>query len=484
MSTGPLLGELRPPSVRHRVALARIATAAAGLIFLALAVTRRLNFDESLALRAGWLDLAGEPSSPAFLMPWTLLAGAVGHLFADPGAVFVTLRIFAAGGVVAAFAFALRAAGLGAGGSAIAAWLALSNAAFATHGLEFRYDAAVLILLLLGYEAIVHERSPLLVGALAGTLALHHLKGAFFASALLLVATAMSANRRSTTITAAGGAIAAGLIWCGLLLPLGLLGRYAESLGTFFHLARESARAPLIETLGPALLRDLPWWLLVLTTLASTVFGGRPSEREPCELAALSLACAGVAFWLLHPHAWAYLAALPSALLAIQSARLLGSGAVSWRVPTVALAVGLLLQQLSMAAPPLDHLSRAFSAPMEPEAALLRGLRAELLPDDAILDPSGMAYFGRPCTREWYLDSLYAERLQRGEWMADLGSGLVPTCTLALNTYRMLALPPAALLQLRSNFVLMPSGILVPPERAADLSALPALARREIESFW
>ncbi len=59
--------------------MAFVAAVLAGALFVGLALTRRLNFDEALALRAGWLDLAHIPAEPAFLMPWTLFAGAVGH---------------------------------------------------------------------------------------------------------------------------------------------------------------------------------------------------------------------------------------------------------------------------------------------------------------------------------------------------------------------------------------------------------------------
>jgi hypothetical protein len=63
--------------------------------FLLFALTRRLNFDESLALHAGWLSFNGVPAQPFFYMPFSLVLGWLAPLIEDPGRLFVTLRLAA-----------------------------------------------------------------------------------------------------------------------------------------------------------------------------------------------------------------------------------------------------------------------------------------------------------------------------------------------------------------------------------------------------
>jgi hypothetical protein len=457
--------------------------AAAGALFLALAWTRRLNFDESLALRAGWLDVAGEPSAPAFLMPWTLLAGAVGHLLDDPGAVFRLLRMIAAGGVAVAFASALSAAGVGGLRFAAAAWLAVANAAFATHALEFRYDAAVLILLLVAFRIVAREGSPALLGAVAGVLALHHLKGAYYAAGVAVVLALLSTARRRDLGRFAAGFAGAVAAWAVVLAPLGLLDRWGESLRTFYALAG-SERAPVAETLGPVLRRDLAWWLFVLVALAAAASSRHRSARDRRDLAALALAGLGVGFWVVHPHAWAYLAAVPVPFLLVAALRALPGTPRDWRAPAVAAAAGVALQFASGAQPPLSHVARAFSSPMAQEVAMLRELRAELRPDDRVLDPSGVVYFVPPCVEQWYVDSLFVERIAGGDWMRGFAEGVAPHCTLALSTYRLSALPPQARASLREQFAALPSGLAARRDRPLrrELVSLPGDGR--VESFW
>lgn len=467
---------------RHLVA--KFLTAVAGAIFLALAVTRRLNFDEALALRAGWLDLAGEPSAPAFLMPWTLFAGTVGHLLSDPGAVFVCLRLVAAGGLMYAFVVAMRAAEVSPPGVAAVAWLALANAAFATHAIEFRYDAAVLILLMVAYRMLAAGTSPLALGAIAGVLALHHLKGAFYAVGVGAILLLLSTDRRRDLGRFVAGAGTALATWTLLLLALGLLKRQAESLATFFSLAAVSERAPLMATLGSVLRRDLAWWLLVLVAICRVLMLHRDERTERRDLVALSLAALGIGFWLVHPRAWAYLAALPVPFLLLIVARTFGQGWRNLRWPTIAAASGLALQLASGAAPLFGHLPRAFAASMRAEVEMLRQLRIDATPADRILDPSGVVYFVPPCTEQWYLDTLFADRTAAGEWMRELQFDLPADCTLALDTYRLSALPPNARRALGSGFRRLASGLAVRRDRPLRPQAESVSGSGSVESFW
>lgn len=464
--------------------IAPLVTGLAGAAFVGLALFRRLNFDESLALRAGWLDLAGEPAAPAFLMPWTLLAGAVGHALADPGAVLICLRALAAGGVAAAFVIAAHALGLSGARLATASWLALANATFLTHALEFRYDAAVLALLLLGTRELVREGSRIPLGALAGLLALHHLKGLYYAVGLVALQLLLSGVRRRALRELLLGAVGVLAAWVALLASLGLLSRFVESIHTFLSLAGGGRRAPVTEALGPVLLGDLAWWLAVLVALALGVRRRGLSQQGASVVVPAALAALGVAFWLVHPHAWAYLAALPVPFLVFASVPRMAEDPRARTWTAAAYGLGMLLQTVATAASPLGYVGRALAAPMAPDVALLRGLREEVAPEDRILDPSGIVYFVPPCVEEWYLDTLFVDRVRAGTWMAELARGLPPRCTVALATYRLNALPRAAREALAREFVPLASGLAVRRERPVDRSLFELPGDGRVESFW
>ena len=361
----------------------------------------------------------------------------------------------------------------------------MANAAFAAHALEFRYDAAVLILLLIAYRLIVLGGGPFALGAVAGVLALHHLKGLFYAVGVAALFLLLSAGRgRGDLRRFAAGAVGALAGWLALLLPLGLLGRFVESLRTFYSLATGSVRAPLIETLGPVLRRDLAWWILVLAAIARVAWRrrGEPSDRR--HLAALALAALGIGFWLVHPRAWAYLAALPVPFLLVVASRALERGGNELRWLATAAAAGVLLQVASASPPPFTHIASAFAAPMAAEVAMLRELRHDLRPDDRVLDPSGVVYFVRPCVGEWYIDTLFLDRIAAGTWMGTLGEGIPAACTLALVAYRLNALPRAARDALGREFLPLASGLGLRRDRSVSREAAEVPGNGRVESFW
>ena len=151
------------------------------------AATRRLNFDESLALRAGWLIVEDIPGSPDFYMPWTWALGQLAHLVDDPRWVFLSARMFVATTVVVSLVWAVaqtRAAFVTACGAVA---LTFVQVAFAVHGYEFRYDSAILIGWLAGFGLVVRGRRSdyAILGICAAWIAAHHVKGGLFAVGLL-----------------------------------------------------------------------------------------------------------------------------------------------------------------------------------------------------------------------------------------------------------------------------------------------------------
>jgi hypothetical protein len=460
--------------------------------FLALAALRRLNFDEALALRAGGLELAHAHAAPAFVMPLTLAFGAAGRWIADPGTLFLVLRLTVAAGLLALLVAAFVALGLGGARLAVAIAFTLCQASFVTHALEFRYDAAILCALLLLAIALGRRSRPRpwLAGAAVAVLTLHHLKGLFLAALLVPWVVLRLRSARGGTARWAGGVAATLALWSVVLGGLGLGERWLETLRQFVTLAGNVTRVPFQVALGPAMTESLAWWAIALWALVVTLWRrGVPEDTDGSSGTALALAAAALVFVLVHPHPWPYMLALPAPFLAaIVAGRLpsLGGGArrvLSWVACGV---VAVAVQAVATGRPPWDPWTRALAAPRAPEVATLRRLRAASGPGDRVLDPSGLVYFLPPCSEDWYTDTLFAERAAAGRWMQALASGIPADCTCALHTYRLGALPAAARDDLQRDFVLLASGVALrrgDPRLAKLAEPVPGLSGR-IESFW
>lgn len=463
-------------------ALALALALASALSLLALSLTRRLNFDEPLALRAGWLALEGIDARPAFVMPWTLWLGALGHLLADPGAVILAGRLSALLLVGGAFGLAARAAGLGRLGVALAVILCVGQASFIVHGLEFRYDAAILGGLLLGLAALLRAspRADLALGAVAGWLALHHLKGAFFAAALLIIAGAARGRGLSLRRVGLGLGLAA-LTWAGLLSALGLWGAWGRSLDEFIGLAG-SGRSDPVEALLWVLRRDLGWWLLVLAGLLTLALR-RPRPLDERILLALGLVAAG--FPLLHPRPWSYMLALPAPFFALLLARVgegLPAGRARWAALGVVGIAGIVQDYQGGAI--WTQLRRGLRADGQEAVACMRVARAELDPGLEVFDPSGLLWFARPCVPDWYLDTLFAQGLADGSWMPELSAGLPTQCAVVVQTYRLNMLSDELRAALAAERVAVGPLWLLPDEPRLDgLRARPELERLSLESY-
>ncbi len=476
------------------------ALALLALGFAAAALGRRLNFDEALALRAGWLLVQEIPAAPPFAMPMTWLLGLLGSAIEDPGTVLLLARLAVLAALVPATAWALTAARRPAT-AALAAVLTLSQATFVVHAPEFRYDAALLVGWLVAYRLLLdgRPRSHLHLGAVAGWLAAHHLKGLYFALCLLLVAALAALARRGgrgrrLAHLLAGLAAALGL-WIGLAALLGLGDELAAVYRTFFGLAAgASERLAPWESLAGTLRRDTVWWLGALLAVVATVWrlaaGGARRLLERRDSWTLAFALLPLGFLFLHPHPWAYMLTLPAPFLALLMAERLAEAAArpSPRWVAAALAVVLVLQWAATRATPWQVYLDALAAPRGPQVETLRLLRARALPGDRIFDPSGMAYFVDPCIGEWYLDTLFREPARRGLWMSELERVDLASCNWLLNTYRVRMLPERLERRLAGSFVLLEGGgglaLHHEDPRLAGEPPGPGLAHRELTSFW
>lgn len=473
-----------------RLALGVAGALAAG--FVLLAPWRRLNFDEALALRAGMLELSRADTAPAFVMPWTLLIGALGRTIDDPGLLFATARLVTVLAVLGALLAAFTRSGLSAERLGAAIAVTLIQGAFVSHGFEFRYDAAVL-LGVLGLTAALadpEDPRPWLAGVALGWLGLHHVKGLFFAGLLGLWCLLALRRRQGGMIRCAAGIGGVLALWLGLLSALGLSARWLGTLSEFGALSREVTRMPVSGSLGPVVARDLAWWLLVTGGLFATMWQARHGGLRSGERALLIPAAVALLFVVVHPHAWAYMLALPAPFLAGLVALRWPENGLRSRVARGWLAVvalGLMVQAGPLRRSPLAPWRSALAAPAAPVVESLRALRAVALPGERVLDPSGLVYFLPPCTREWYVDGLFAERVEKGTWMTELSAGVPPGCTWVAGTYRLQGVPPAALAGVRNDFRFFPSGVGLryPDPAGARRSSLEPLAiEAALNNYW
>ena len=392
---------------------------------------------------------------------------------------------------------------LAAGGRAVtgplAAALVLSQATFVVHGLEFRYDWAILVGWLLAYRLVLRRRPRDFVwlGLLVAWLAAHHLKGVYFAVSLtVLAAAAASAEERCRRhlVRLAAGLAGGLLLWVAGSALLGFGDDLGTVYATFFRLAAgaESSVAPWESLAGP-LRRDAVWWLGALLAVIATIWRLPRRRRELIagrDLWTLGFALAPLGFLVLHPHPWAYMLVPPAPFLALLMAERLADAAPrpAPALTAGALALVLALQWAATRSSPWQEYFDALAAPRERQVATLRLLRERQIEGDRIFDPSGLAYFIRPCIREWYLDTLFEEPAARGLWMGELRQLDLAECPWMLNTYRLRMLPDDLEARLGGAYVLIDGGgglaLHVDDPRLAATASWPGLAHRELLSFW
>ncbi len=472
-------------------AIVLAASLAAALVFAAS--LRRLHFDEALVIRSGWLLTGHVPASPPFAMPATLAAGAAARWIEDPGALFLALRLLTSVSVLAALAWAARRACASAGQAAAAVCLTLLSYAFVAHGVEFRYDAAILVGLLVAFGLVVRARDGdfALLGGVAAFVAAHHVKGLLLGAAVLAfgVARGWGDRRRLVRLLAGAGVVAAA--WLAIAAACGILPEVFATDLVFSRLGASTARLwPWQSSMATTFVRDLAFWLAAFAAAIGAILElvrrRPPGWREDVDVWALLFLIVTLGFPFVHPMPWPYMLALPAPFAAI----LLARRGAAWargraRLPAlaaVAAAVGF--QTFAARSPVGAAYWISLASPREPEVEALRLLRRVASPSERVFDPSGMAYFLPPCTRDWYIDSLFREGAREGTWMAEVPALDPAACPWVLFTYRVDMLPYASKVRLAAGWERRAWGLGL---RRGDprLSQLPPPRRGdEITTFW
>jgi len=482
------------PARRGRAGAAVTCAAVLAFAFLAVGAVRRLHFDEALVLRAGWLLTGRIPASPPFAMPATLAAGAAARAIADPGALFLVLRLATGALVLSGLAFAARRGTSGPAAAGAAFALTLLTYAFVAHGVEFRYDAAILAGLLVAFGLLVRGReadfAPL--GAVAAFIATHHAKGLLLGVAVLAFGALRAGGDRRRLTPLAGGAAAAAALWLGAVAALGALPDAVGTVVTFgrLGLATTGRRWPWETPIARTFQLDAAFWAAALLAVGGAAWDlarRRPAawREEPAVWVLLFLALA-LGFPFLHPMPWPYMLALPAPFAAILVANQAPAWLAGRRRAAVlsAAAAAIAAQTFLLRAPVGVAYWASIASPRDAEVEALRTLRRLASPGERVFDPSGMAYFLPPCTREWYLDTLFQPGAIRGVWMAEVPSLSPAQCPWILFTYRLEMLPAPAKARLVSGWErrVWGLGLRRGDPRLADLP--PARPGDEITTFW
>lgn len=404
------------------------------LLMLIQSGIRRLNFDEWLVLRTGWLMASHEPSNLHFLMPWTWLVGQLSILVQSVPALTLALRLTTALAVLTTLWWALRAQQKCRYAALQAYVLTLSCGAFIGHGIEIRYDAVILWSWLAAWGLLARPTPGRMValGALITVLLLHQTKGVFFAMSLLCCAwlstrTSPHPMRRHLVI----GALIPGAVWFGALVAQGLLTEQIAIYDQFARIRTEHGN-PMWADLMAQLSNDWAWWLLVATPAVLVLL---KKHRSPTTHVTLILGLTPVAFIALHPHPWPYMLTPCVPFFASLCTNALDSispqqtKARSWLVCVLTGCLGLALLSAQ------KHL-HALQADGRSDLQALEVLRAAQVPQDQVLDPSGAAYFIRPMAPDWYLDGLFRHRLAHGTWHP-APSGSSPLPSIVVRSYRL-----------------------------------------------
>jgi hypothetical protein len=372
--------------------------------------------------------------------------------------------------------------------------LTLVSYAFVAHGVEFRYDAAILVGLLVAFGLVVRARDAdfAALGGVATFVAAHHVKGLLFGAAVLAfgVARAAGDRRRLARLLAGAGGVAAA--WLVVAASFGFLPEVLRTDAVFSRLgATAEARLwPWQSSMATTFVQDLAFWAAVFAaaSVAAVDLARRRTAawREDPDVWALLFLALTLGFPFVHPMPWPYMLALPAPFGAILLARRAGAWARGrGRLPALAAAAAAVCIQTFVVRSPVGAAYWAsLASPRGPEVEALRLLRRVASPSERIFDPSGIAYFLPPCTSEWYVDSLFREGARKGAWMADVPALDPGACPWVLFTYRVDMLPYAAKVHLAEGWErrVWGLGLRRGDPRLMDLP--PPRRGDEITTFW
>ena len=89
-----------------------------------------------------------------------------------------------------------------------------------------------------------------------------------------------------------------------------------------------------------------------------------------------------------------------------------------------------------------------------------------------------------PCTREWYLDSLFAYGARSGDWMAELETADLSECTWLVNSFRLRMMNQKQLQAIGGRYQLLPGGIGILQADPRARMSWPQLDWTMAESYW
>lgn len=427
------------------------------LIFMKIGISRKLNFDETLALRSGWNYVNNIDAAPSFFMPLVYLEGLLTEIVHKPSVVFFLLRLFAVTTVSISLIWALWKPNKYVTMFNVT-WCFLSGAFFA-HSFEFRYDLAILVGWLLGLGILRRRLSPVWSGLILAWLLSHHMKGIFFGIGFAFIFTAelyyksvfsalktkhfstffsLNKNEHTKMFVFLRTAFLAKIFWIGIVLLLGKFEYFINTYQTFSQLAVDVPHQLLSKELLFRIQNDLGWWITTGFILLMFLFFNRDKKEfhitRDMKLG-LAFGMVPTVFILFHPHPWPYMIVpiVPGIALFISNALLNLTQYKKKRFLYGMIPLFVLFVQN------VDQVSYAFTANRTEQNQAMDLLITEIQTDDTVLDPTGLAYFMPSCVEQWYIDGLFQHLHSENTWMAELD---ISECDWILHTHRLNIIDP------------------------------------------
>jgi hypothetical protein len=453
-----------------------------------VSVTRQLNFDESLALRTGWLYNNSIQTGLSFNMPIIWGIGYIAGNIDDPGVVIIALRIIVFFSLLAAFIYVRYRLKLPLIYTLFWITFCFANGAFLTHATEFRYDWAILIAWLIAFSFVSNRSkySYVFLGLIFSWLLLHHLKGIFYAVWLYIFTLSAiyfdSNKQRKALIEFHSASIILILIWLFAMAALNRIDDLLNFYIQFKQLASDVAFEDRTSKIIQRLSKDYVWWMLALLSTCFAVYSLNLSRYL---LWSMLFTLAPISFILIHPLPWAYLVAAVVPFLAF---------IMAWQIYNIYLRfpeqIGVKIlcfccviifatfasKEVALQYQ-VDNLSTAIQS--------LRLLKSHASIDDKIVDPSGTAYFLKPAHSDWYIDKLFRELAKQGRWQKDIDKSILDA-DWALNTYRLYWLSEDAIKAVEQQFPLVcgPLRLRKDSLKQQIINSKCTILKNEIYSVW